>query len=947
MKTFLETVAKDLYDKLQGDFSRTAVIFPNKRAGLFFNEYLAKEATHPIWSPAYLTISEMFRSLTDTRLADPIELVCLLYKVFRKHTGSNETLDEFYFWGELLISDFDDIDKNMVDAQRLFSNLQDLKSYNDFDFLNEEQEEAIREFFQNFSISRITELKQRFISLWNVLGNIYNDFRQILEEKNEAYEGMLHREACQKLIPDNMPYERYVFVGFNVLNKVEHRLFKTLQDSGKAMFYWDYDINYLNTANHEAGEFIRRNLNDFPSELSAEHFNNFDKPKHIEYISASTENAQARQLPEWLRNHLGEKELETAVVLCNEALLQPVIHSLPDNIVKHVNITMGFPLTQTPAYSFVKDLINLQSEGYDRDKGRYHYAQVSAILKHPYVQTLSEEAKKLNKELTENNRFYPLPSELQRDGFLTILFHPVSNNSELCNYLKTALQKVTDIYKDEENSEAFNQLYRESLFKTYVTMNRFYSLIEDGELLVQTGTLARLIEKVLSTTSIPFHGEPAIGLQVMGVLETRNLDFRNIAILSLNEGKLPKSSGDSSFIPYNLRKAFGMTLIEHKNAVYAYYFYRMIQRAENIALLYNNSSDGLNRGEMSRFMLQMLTESKHEIQKFSVTAGQAPMTSEEICIAKTAAVKEKLHKQFFGKDKIISPSAINTYLDCPLKFYFHYVAGLRPKDEVSTEIDSAMFGSIFHRTAELIYKDLTANRNIIQETDIERLLKNKPLIENYVDSAFKELFFKVKQDELPEYNGIQLLNSEVIVNYIRQLLEKDKVYTPFHLVGMEEKVYEDFNLTIENDSSHTIRIGGIIDRLDSKDGILRIVDYKTGGEPSGAADLQTLFTQAEKRPGYILQTFLYAAILTHRQNMPVAPSLLYIHKAASATYSPVISIGKGRDKKEVLNFKEYDAEFRHLLKNLLEEIFNPEIPFAQTEFKSHCAYCDFKELCRQ
>lgn len=948
METFLELVAEDLYDKLHGNLSNTAVVFPNKRAGLFFNEYLARKAGQPVWTPAYLTISELFRSMTDRKLGDPIELVCRLYKVFKEATHSTETLDEFYSWGELLISDFDDIDKNLVDAVALFTNLQDLKEFDSLDFLTEEQEEVVRHFFQNFSSSNTTELKQRFISLWNVLGTVYQNFRKKLEEQNIAYEGMLYREACEKMDPDCMPYEHYVFVGFNVLNKVEHLLFSKLQEKGKALFYWDYDVNYLNTPNHEAGEFIRRNLKDFPSELPENCFHSFAQAKKIEYVSVATENAQARFLPEWIRNHLEQKESETAIVLCNETLLQPVIHALPVDVVKHVNVTMGFPLSQTPVFSLLNALVALQIEGYHLDTGRYGYESVAAVLKHPYICSLSEEAESLEKSLTERNRFYPLPSELQKDDLLTLLFTPVCGNLDLCRYLEEVLRHVSVLYRGKEDTDdAFGQLYRESLFKAYTTVSRFRTLVESDELDVKSVTLARLLNRVLSSSSIPFHGEPAIGLQVMGVLETRNLDFKNVVMLSLNEGQLPKGGGDSSFIPYNLRKAFGMTLLEHKNAVFAYYFFRLMQRAENVALLYNNSSDGLNRGEMSRFMLQLLTESGHEVKKISITAGQTPMASDKIVVNKTSEVMKRLYARFDAKkDRIVSPSALNTYLDCRLKFYFRYVAGLRPKDEVSAEIDSAMFGSIFHRSAELLYKDLTVNGKMIQKTDIATLLKDRVRLERYVDSAFKELFFKVSSEDKPEYNGVQLLNSEVVVSYLRQLLEKDYVYAPFVMEDMERTVSEEFALQTSG-GTYVLRVGGVIDRLDSKDGMLRIVDYKTGGEPIVPADMEAVFTPLEKRPNYVFQTFLYASIMLHCQSMSVTPALLYIHKAASADYSPVISMGTYKNKKKVLDFSEYNQEFRARLQELLEEIFHPQVAFTQTDFVSHCDYCDFKALCRR
>ena len=597
MESFLKLVATDLYNRTQGDLAHTAVVFPNKRAGLFFNEHLAEQSDAPIWSPAYVSISELFRSLSTWEVGDSVKLVCELYKVFLHETQSKETLDDFYFWGEMLISDFDDADKNMVDTDNLFTNLQDLKNImDDYTFLNDEQEEAIQQFFQNFSIERRTVLKERFISMWDALGNIYKGFREVLSSQGVAYEGMLYRHVIEHLDVEALPYERYVFIGFNVLNKVEQTLFKKLQEAGKAIFYWDYDEFYMNSHPHgnpdelhphEAGEFIRRNLRDFPSPLPAELFNTLVRPKEIRYIAAPTENAQARYLPTWIRENLTRQEKETAVVLCNEALLQPVLHSLPDEV-KHVNITMGFPLSQTPVYSFLTSLLELHTHGYNRHSGRYTYLAVVTLLKHPYTRQLSSNSELLEKELTKHNRFYPLPSELQKDEFLTQLFAPLSgSNLSLCLRISEILQQIASIYQNKTGED----LYRESLFKAYTTISRFRTLIEEGELTVQPETLRRLLVKVLSATNIPFHGEPAIGMQVMGVLETRNLDFRHLVMLSVNEGQLPKLGGDSSFIPYNLRKAFGMTTIEHKIAVYAYYFYRLLQRAEKVTLLYNTSSD--------------------------------------------------------------------------------------------------------------------------------------------------------------------------------------------------------------------------------------------------------------------------------------------------------------------------------------------------------------------
>lgn len=961
MKTFLESVAEDLYKKIGNDLSHTAVVFPNKRAGLFFNEHLAAQSEQPIWSPAYVSISELFRKLSPWKVGDPIRLVCELHKVFCQETNSEETLDDFYFWGELLISDFDDVDKNMVDTDRLFTNLHELKEIgNDYQFLEKEQEEALKQFFKNFSIEKRTLLKEKFISMWDKLGDIYHHFRNNLSTQNIAYEGMMYRNVMEHLDITQLPYEHYVFVGFNVLNKVETQLFAKLQASGKAMFYWDYDLFYTTLPQeaeipyiYEAGEFIMRNLKLFPNELPATVFDSMRSPKQIRFISSPTENGQARYLSQWIKElQTEEVGKETAVVLCNESLLLPVLHSIPKEV-KSINITMGFPLAQTPIYSFVNAVVELHTNGYKAKEGRYNCEAVLTVLKHPYAQQLSAFSEPLQQELVSKNRFYPLPSELKKDGFLELIFTPSKDIHALCILLSNLLRNVATLYHSEKKSdreEIYGPLYRESLFKTYTIVTRLQSLIESGILTgIRTDTFRRLLNRLLNSANIPFHGEPAIGMQIMGVLETRNLDFKNLLMLSLNEGKLPKNEGDSSFIPYNLRKAFGMTTIEHKNSVYAYYFYRLIQRANNITLLYNTANEGLNRGEMSRFMLQLQAEMPQNIALNYLETGAMPLHNREIWIAKDEKIRKKLWDTFdtrLNPKQILSPSALNTYIDCSLKFYYRHVMKIATPDEVTADIDSALFGTIFHRAAELVYNELTEHGKEIGKEDLERILQNEVKLQAYVNQAFKENLFKIGKEEKAEYNGVQLIHSKVIVSYLKQLLRNDLQYAPFNMIGMEQRITEDIEIETSQ-GTIPIKIGGIIDRMDSKGDTLRIVDYKTGGVPKSPENIEQLFIPSANRPGYIFQTFLYAAIVCRQQPLKVAPSLLYIHKAASESYLPVIKIGSYKQKVEVTNFAFYEEKFRKLLNELLNEIFNKEVPFRQTEEKKMCEYCDFKILCKR
>ena len=951
MKTFLEIVANDLYKRIGTDLSHTAVVFPNKRASLFFSEHLARQASTPIWSPAYITIQELFSSLSSLETGDPIRLVCELYKVYREETQSNESLDDFYYWGELLISDFDDVDKNMADASQLFGNLQDLKDLEDLSYLTEEQQEAIRQFFNNFSIEKTSELKQRFIGVWNKLGAIYQHLRQNLRLLGIAYEGMLYRDIIEQLDINQLPYDQLAFVGFNVLNRVETTLFSHLQEAGKALFYWDYDSSYTTQPRkatipftHEAGDFIMRNMQLFPNALSEEHFQQMQHPKQIKYIASPTENAQARYIPQWYAQltHDGA-EKENAVVLCNESLLQPVLHALPEEV-KHVNVTMGFPLSQTPVFSFINVLADLQTTGYDANNGHYIYESVLAFLRHPYTRQLSSASCNIEQELSRKNRFFPLPSELKVDDFLTKAFTPVSGNQALCTYLVNMLLEATTLYRSdgEEEHDIFSQLYRESLFKSYTLINRLLTLIQQGEL--NTLTLRKLLNRIFSGASIPFHGEPAIGMQIMGVLETRNLDFKNLLLLSVNEGQLPKSESNASFIPYNLRKAFGLTTIEHKNSVYAYYFYRLIQRAETVTLMYNTSTEGLNRGEMSRFMLQLLTESPHPVIRLQLEAGQSPAREREITVIKTPEIIQQLVDNYANPQQdewYISPSALNTYLNCPLSFYYKYVARIRKPDEVSSEIDNAVFGSIFHEAAEKLYIDLTAHGNVINASDLEKVLKDKPRLHTYVDNAFKHLFFLIPEQERAAYNGTQQINRSVIIRFLENLIRFDLKHVPFTLVAVEKVVTETFQVPM-SDRTLQVKVGGTIDRMDSKDGVLRIIDYKTGGQAPKATDMDAVFT-GKRRDHRIFQTFLYASVMCHRQALKVSPGLLLIHRAASNDFSTDIIF----DKEPVSDFSLLDRDFREHLQALLYEIFDTNIPFKQAEYRPDaCRWCDYAQLCK-
>ena len=910
MKSFLEYVAEDIIRKYGTDLSRTAVVFPNKRASLFLNHHLARIAQKPLWSPAYITISDLFRQQSELQVADPIKLVCDLHQSFCLETDSDESLDKFYGWGQLLISDFDDIDKNMADPDRVFANLRDIHELDDLSYLTDEQRQLLRHFFSHFTEEHETELKQRFLRLWSHFADIYHDFNRRLADQGLAYEGALYRQVVTTLLrstsgrfapwsktpPSTLlaSYDRYLFVGFNLLQKVEQQLFSYLQREGKAHFYWDFDHYYMQR--HEAGRYIAQYLKNFPNELDstdADIYGQFRAPKEIRYISAPTEHIQARYVSGWLREAQRYTDgRRTAIVLCDEGLLPTVIHCLPSEVDK-VNVTTGYPLSQTPIASFIQLY-------YDLILGGRSPRLLRAFHRHPYARFLEGRSEELS----------------------------------LLQMLRTIARQSKD--------EISDPLFQESLFRAYTLVNRLNDLIESGDLQVTDQTLQRLTTQIIQQTSIPFHGEPIEGIQVMGVLETRNIDFDHVLLLSCNEGNMPRGVNDSSFIPHSIRQAYELTTVENKVSIYAYYFHRLLQRAKDVTILYNNATEDGQRGEMSRFMLQMLVESGHTISQHTLQTGQQTTTWTPEPIQKTPHVMEVLQSAF----TTLSPTAINRYLRCPLQFYYHYVAGLLepnvPDDE--QELDNRIFGTIFHEAADIIYHQLP--RHITTDV-LDHLLKGKIEIERAVDEAFHRVM-----PDAP-VGGLHIINREVIIHYLRQLLQIDRRLAPFTILGLECDVYRP--LHTPHSTLHTppssLRIGGRIDRLDlicedTPEERIRVIDYKTGSSQlRPLPDVDAIFApeKIHDHSDYYLQTFVYADIVRQQRQKPTSPALLFIQHAAADDYDPTLRFGR----EPILDIADHSQRFNELLDQQIAQIFSPDVDFQPTSDLKTCRTCPYQQMCRR
>ena len=946
-KTFLEYVAEDIINKYGTDLSRIAVVFPNKRAALFLNEHLARIASQPVWSPAYITISDLFRQHTDLKPADPIKLICDIHKSFTKCTGIDETLDHFYGWGQLLLADFDDIDKNMADADSIFCNLKDIHELDDISYLDDEQKEMLKRFFANFSDDIESELKKRFLSLWSHFGDIYHDYNRRLTEQGIGYEGAIYRKVASEETL-HLKYDKYLFVGFNLIQKVERVLFSRLMKEGKAKFYWDFDEYYMPTARAQQSASVPNNtasfaayLTDFPNELDntdRDIYANMRRPKRIRFISSPTENAQARFASNWLlENERYKAGRKTAVVMCDESILLPIMHSLPPEADK-VNITSGFPLAMTPVASLVMLLFDLYTLGLRKKGTAFNPHYLKKLMAHPYARHLQEVHLK-----GVHSKGVHL-SQVHQEGSAALLQH-----------IATLVKQVGIATKQEDDA-----LTQESVFRMFTILNRLAALADSGDLLVDNTTLRRLVSQLVGAASIPFHGEPVVGVQIMGVLETRNIDFDNVLLLSCNEGNMPKGVNDSSFIPYSIRKAHGLTTIDNKVAIYSYYFHRLLQRAGDITIAYNNSTDNGHTGEMSRFMLQLLVESGQKIDHYSLTAKNQPTPLMPKAIEKDETALSKLEEM-----SRLSPSAINTYIRCKLAFYYQYIAHIKEPDSDPETIDNRMFGNIFHRAAYLIYKDITDHSPVIEKTHIQAYLSNRKLLASVVDRAFEE-------EECKTNNGLQIINREVIIEYITKLLKIDQQLCPFSILAMEEeaKVYTQLSFTIPSGGAlkggalvssaptkqYNLTIGGIIDRLDvvtdkqTGKRRIRVVDYKTGNKPSSAIkSIEEVFDPkniASKHSNYFLQAILYSLIVSRSKewnaaNDAVSPALLFIKQAATNDYDPTLCI----DKHPISDVTVYEEEFLTKLKETVADMYSPDAAFTPTDDRKKCELCPYRMLC--
>lgn len=945
MNPFLKQVAEYLYANHRDELSEYCLVFPGRRAGVFFSAYLNERIEKPILSPEVTTINELIARLTDLQQADPVSLVLKLQEIYSKVTGHQEPLDEFFFWGEILLTDFDDIDKYLLNADDLFRNIADLKELeNQFEYLTAEQKRAIEEFWGNLEKVPSSFNKDKFIGIWIKLAEIYRRFKASLRQNNIAYSGMIYREVAETL-PENhlaaLPAKKYVFIGFNALNNCEKALFTRLEKQQRAMFFWDYADFYLKDGENEAGRFLRLNLVQFPAPKGFVP-ETLDANRKVTLVSVpgNLTQAQAINLPQVLKSFQLSKRFDnTAFVLADENLLVPVISSVGNNF-QEINITMGYPFVNTPVYGFISQLISLQRNIRRSSKTAvFYYKPVVALLNHQFV--VDGDIKKFVSEIHRRNKVYINASELQINPFVRRIFSCPERWPDVLDYFLDIVKELALRYNPADDGQ--HKLEGEYLYQAYLAIQRLkdtLTLLNVPEFPVKI--MFRLLDQGLRRISIPFEGEPLTGLQVMGLLETRCLDFENLVLFSANEGFLPRIAAGHSFVPYHLRKGFGMPTYEDRDAMYAYYFYRLIQRTCNTVIVYNSVTDGISSSEKSRFLYQLIYDSEFQIEEINLSFNFKSTTHEPITVVASDKHIRKLTQMYSTGN--LSPSAINTWLDCKLKFYFKYIAGIKEKEELKEEIDAVLFGNLFHYAIELLYRPFEGKT--VEVNALKMLYGDKRKIDDAVRQSIAVKYFQMGPEDTAKLklSGQSILIASHIRDYICQLLENDIRFAPFHLVSLEKKysaVYE----VVSGDKTLQILVGGVVDRIDRTTDGVRVLDYKTGRNLKLDFKEWTQLTDRSygDRRKEIFQTLIYSDILVRSGvEEPISPVIYKLDDLFQEEFVPNV-IFRG----EKLTFQHISNDFRNAFSEVLSEIFSTETHFDQTKDALKCSYCPYNKICQR
>ena len=961
MKSFLAQVAEKLYGEYRDDVSKLVVLFPSQRARLFFCEALLDVVDKPVWAPQFVTIDELMSQISSLHSADRLRLISELHAVYNEF--HEEDFDHFYHWGEMLVADFDMVDKYMVDAERLFVNIADIKEIEaDLSYLTPEQEEYVRRFWNTLSSNMsLSKQKEFFLKIWRSLPAIYTKYKARLREKGIGYSGMIYRDAAQTLSDAQispLAQTQYVVAGFNALSSCEKVLFDHLKSCYDADFFWDYSDYFVDDQMQEAGRFIRENITRYPSKFTIQHNDWRKNVKSITVASTATSAAQCKYVAQVL-SHIAQRDGDgnmlpldrnTAIVLTDENMLEPLLYALPAELKgtkagsDGVNVTMGYPLRSTLAYSFVDRLLELQSHSKLKEEGvTFYHQDIESLLSHPFLSNSDAEAIRRLRNTIVEERIYNVPqSMLLSLPLAKYIFVHCAESVELLKYLDNVVSHLPEVIGIDD------LLQIEYIVQIRKALQQLTNMVVSCNIKLSLSLTRSLVRRHLQGVRIPFEGEPLEGLQVMGILETRNIDFKNVIIMSMSDSNFPGTRiTDSSAIPYSLRYAYGLPTQEHHQGVYAYYFYRLISRAENIWMTYCSTADEKGTGEPSRYIRQIEYESGVPITKVKVGVDVNLQQTESIQIAKDEHTMSLLNQYTDGTTRL-SPTAFSTYVQCPMRFFYKYMAKIRVEDELEEGLDDKTFGNIFHRAAELLYGAAVKEANplvVLERIDEERIIE-------CVDTAIGEECFNSAEFDHSKLQGELSIVREIVIRYLKDnLIAYDKKHPDFSVMALEDVFDAPFEFEVGG-KKHSVVFEGRADRVDSlTSGVCRIIDYKTGGCHLTFKGFDKLFYgSSAERVGNTINTLIYAMIARRRRGIEVQPALYYLREMYNDNYSPLLRVSyKGEDNKmvsyDIERYSDVAEEFEGYLSEILSDLFDKDKPFCQAEDQRACTYCDYAAVC--
>ena len=946
MSKFLRYIIEHFSVDHASELSNYCFVFPSRRScGYFKSHLLHIYKDQNFLLPAIMSIGDFIRSSSPLIIPDDLKLLSLLFECYKKHIPNfNESFEEFYLWGKILLDDFDEIDKYMVNANKVYQTLLDIKQIDALFEMEEEQKVALRLFWQSTQDDKQDDVRQKFLQIWEHLGSIYNSFLEALEVEGMSYEGLVYRSLVNNVEQgkQSFDYEKIVVGGFNALSHSEKRLFKGLIKNYGSFIFWDSDDYYLDDHLQEAGVFLREYQEIFHEKNNVWIKTNMvESNQEIKIVAAPRWTGQAQYCANKL---LQQNDLsDTAIVLCDEKLLDPLLNILPKSL-GDINITMGYALRNSPIFNLVRAQYRLQKNK-RRYKGEtaFYHKDVNHIIGNPVLSNILDREKSATIErLLKEENMMVIPASLLADlylehnGEMVMLFGDFDEiDSFKTNQLKV-LTSIRDYIFTEDPVNSQIDVCDAIIEK----INVLFTLIDENDLVDNLSGYNTLLSQHLQSVKIPFSGEGTDALQIMGFLESRTLDFKNLYILSANEGYLPAKQSNNTFIPHNIRRAFDLPTFEQHDNIYAYHFYRLLQRGQNIHLVYDNVISQ-SQNEKSRFIQQLLSEYPRQIEEMTIQQSiQYISNHQPLTIEKSEAVLLKLSR-FLTGEKQLSATAITTYLTCPIQFYFQYVLNLyEDEDNVDEEIDQALFGNIFHHVMEYFYTPYL-------NTDIPGLLKglSQPKLESEIEHLIKQAFMENKlgtQYELLQ--GRNYLIKNVIKKLCERLVAQDKKLDSFRVTGLEQKI-ENYALKISD--NRTVYLKGIIDRidlLDQKSQSYRIIDYKTGQvNMANKSSYNKLLDDESYIDKYFsgrnkqgFQGYFYALLFEAVQpNAQLQVGFYSTRKLSNG----IIYL---RDGDIISN--ELVGVFKEKLKKVIEEILDPNIPFVQTEKSGVYRYSPYREL---